>query len=338
MTTTGNVPVDGLRPVIRVLPAKLEYLLNSLTVTHLVLSTDTVTRQTLHSADTNKIFYVSSGRGWLDSGEAGPIWLEPGTLVVLPARSKLGDKAREERADCTNPTVMSVPNTQAFPLDSCQGSISAEGETKVEVIYGNFRAHYGENIEVFSTLSAPLVERFPEDRDLESKLQATLAELDSEQVGAASMAYTEFKQVLISVLRRALDSVHPWVEDFALLGNTKIARAIAAMQSNPGVPYTVGMLAQIADLSRSGFMAQFKEHVGTPPMSVLRDLRMRKAAILLLSGNVTLDNVIIEAGYLNKESFERAFRRAYGRPSADYANPPVATVPGASTMALAGGV
>ena len=47
-------------------------------------------------------------------------------------------------------------------------------------------------------------------------------------------------------------------------------------------------------------------------MMVLRDLRMRQAAADLLSGNISLEQVIRNTGYASSGSFSRAFKQAYG--------------------------
>jgi AraC-like DNA-binding protein len=45
---------------------------------------------------------------------------------------------------------------------------------------------------------------------------------------------------------------------------------------------------------------------------VLRQLRMRRAAILLKSDHANIDQVAHATGYASRSSFLRAFRRVYG--------------------------
>jgi AraC-like DNA-binding protein len=58
--------------------------------------------------------------------------------------------------------------------------------------------------------------------------------------------------------------------------------------------------------------------MGRPPMTVLRDLRMRQAADQLTSGALTLDHIAGHAGYDSRSSFVRAFRKAYGNDPTEY--------------------
>jgi AraC-like DNA-binding protein len=74
-------------------------------------------------------------------------------------------------------------------------------------------------------------------------------------------------------------------------------------------------LALRACLSRSAFIARFTELVGCPPMIILRDLRMRKAAQQLKANGFSIDQIAQNAGYGSRSSFVGAFRRAYGSDS-----------------------
>jgi AraC family transcriptional regulator, activator of mtrCDE len=53
-------------------------------------------------------------------------------------------------------------------------------------------------------------------------------------------------------------------------------------------------------------------------MVILRDLRMRHAAIDLTTTTMSIDVVAHNAGYESRSSFARAFRKAYERDPSDY--------------------
>lgn len=90
------------------------------------------------------------------------------------------------------------------------------------------------------------------------------------------------------------------------------------MTARPSAPHTVESLAQIANLSRSAFMARFSAAFGRAPMQVLRDIRMRQAAAQLRAGDLALDQVARNAGYTSRGAFMRAFREIYGTGPAEY--------------------
>jgi AraC family transcriptional activator of mtrCDE len=183
---------------------------------------------------------------------------------------------------------------------------------------GFFHAIYASSISVFGTLSAPIVERFQACDMLDQKLNAALAELVSQEVGAHAMTSALLKQVVVTLLRRALSSPNSWVEQFSLLRDPQIARAFAVMVDNPGSPHTVQSLARNASLSRSAFMARFHDVVGRSPMLVLRDLRMRQAARQLTSETYSVEQIAANAGYESRSSFIRAFRKTFGLDPTDF--------------------
>jgi methylphosphotriester-DNA--protein-cysteine methyltransferase len=74
-------------------------------------------------------------------------------------------------------------------------------------------------------------------------------------------------------------------------------------------------------LGRSAFMVRFARAVGRSPMTVLRELRVRQAAEQLASGALTVDEIVRHAGYANRSSFVRAFRKAYGCDPSSYREP-----------------
>jgi AraC family transcriptional activator of mtrCDE len=321
MATGRDVLAPSLAPVIKISSANLERVMRSMAVDELSLSTKSIIRETSQItavADASVLVYVSSGEGWLDDGRSGLVRLEPHTLIILPPRDDRRDKVEGLRIEALAAMAKCSSVLRNSASGSFQSSITPANEIGINLFYGVFRASYDGCADVFSTLSTPMIEQFCQGDGIDGKLTAALNELNSDRVGCAAMARAGLKQILISALRRALESTGCWVEDFAMLGNPRIARALIAMRENPDVDYTVAGLARVAGLSRSSFMAQFKQQIGKPPMSVLRDIRMRKSAALLRAGNATMSDAMREAGYTNKDSFERAFRRAYGCTPAEY--------------------
>ncbi len=65
-------------------------------------------------------------------------------------------------------------------------------------------------------------------------------------------------------------------------------------------------------------MARFSEIFGRPPMAILRDLRMRQAALDLTTTSAPVDVVAYNAGYESRSSFVRAFRKAYNVDPSEY--------------------
>ena len=115
-----------------------------------------------------------------------------------------------------------------------------------------------------------------------------------------------------------MKSSRSWTDRFAILADRQITRAFADMVARPGAAHTVQCLAHSAGLSRSAFMARFSEIFGRSPMAILRDLRMRHAALELTTTSTPVDVVAYNAGYQSRSSFVRAFRQAYNVDPSEY--------------------
>ena len=146
---------------------------------------------------------------------------------------------------------------------------------------------------------------------LDTRLEMALKELVAQEVGAKAMSAALLKQVIVALVRRSLSSLNLWVERFSILGDPKITRAFADMAARPGANHTVDSLAQTACMSRSAFFAQFAKLIGRSPMDILRDLRLRQAALQLTATKLTIEQIASNSGYVSRSSFVRSFRKAY---------------------------
>lgn len=197
--------------------------------------------------------------------------------------------------------------------------IALPGETPALVqICGFFNAAFGQSVGLFRDLNEPVIEQFePADR-IDGKLREAMNELLTQEIGMGAMSALLLKQVIIALVRRSLHSSQIWTDRFSILSDKQITRAFADMVARPGAAHTVPSLAHSAGLSRSAFMARFSELFGRSPMVVLRDLRMRQAALDLTITTAPVDLIAYNAGYESRSSFVRAFRKAYSTDPTEY--------------------
>lgn len=261
------------------------------------------------------IHYCLEGGGRLTIGNKMTVELTPHTLIVVPPQSPFRIEGSISRETPSPTRVVDGRLQRSNPVEPGKVKRFSAGDEPggVILICGFFRAFYGSTLEIFSSLPAPIVERFGEADRLDAKLKEALAELVAEEVGAGVMSAALLKQVIVRLLRRALSSANEWGERFALLKDSNIMRAFAEMAAHPGAAHSVESLAQVACLSRSAFMSRFTGLLGRPPMDLLRELRMRQAARQLETGLSSIEQVAHDAGYLSRSSFARAFAKAYGR-------------------------
>lgn len=190
--------------------------------------------------------------------------------------------------------------------------VAGDVDPMVMLICGYFRATYGSSIDLFASLSTPIVERFEPADELGSKLQAALAEISGRQVGMQAMTTAILKQVLVTLVRRSLNSTSAWLERFSILSDRQIARAFADMVALPSADHSVMALAQKAALSRSAFMARFVRAIGCSPMVALRQMRMKRAADMLAARTFSVEQIARAVGHKSRSSFLRAFRQVHG--------------------------
>ena len=266
-------------------------------------------RLSFGSADAPAIHYNLSGTGRMVVGvSAFP--LVPHTLVITPAKKPF----HIEVDDRTSAKALNVVEAQWDPRfgERVQRFVAGDVDPTVMLICGYFRATYGLSIDLFADLSTPIVERFEPGDELGSKLQAALAEISGRQVGMRAMTTAILKQVLVTLVRRSLNSTSVWLERFSILSDRQIAHAFADMVARPSADHSVIALAQKAGLSRSAFMARFVRAIGCSPMVALRQMRMKRAADMFAAKTFSVEQIARAVGYRSCSSFLRAFRQVHG--------------------------
>src|SRR3954463_15064496 len=267
-------------------------------------------RLSFGSADAPAIHYNLSGTGRMVIRGFPAFPLVPHTLVITPAKNPF----HIEVDDCIAPKTVNVVEAQWDPRfgERIQRFVAGDVEPMVTLICGYFRATYGSSIDLFAGLSTPIVERFEPGDELGSKLQAALAEISGRQVGMQAMTTAILKQVLVTLVRRCLNSTSVWLERFSILSDRQIALAFADMVARPSANHSVAALAQKAGLSRSAFMARFVRAIGCSPMVALRQMRMKRAADMLAAKTFSVEQIARAVGYRSCSSFLRAFRQVHG--------------------------
>jgi AraC family transcriptional activator of mtrCDE len=301
-------------------PPNLDNLINSLDVNFVGLAECLVSsgyRLEMGRAPAVGIHYSMSGSGRMSVSDGTSIELLPHTLVVLPPNHSYQLEARGDSD--ANPVVRPVDGRrQVTSHDGIRRFVAGAADPTLVMICGFFSASFSQNIELFASLSAPIVEQFSAGDQLDVRLQQALGELVAQQAGSGAMSAALLKQVIVMLMRRSLNSPGAWVERFAMLSDVQIARAFSGMVADPGVDHTVNSLAQVACLSRSAFMARFTSVMGRSPMIVLRELRMRRAAQVLETDSLSVGQVAHEVGYASRSSFIRAFRETHGVDPSEY--------------------
>jgi AraC family transcriptional regulator, activator of mtrCDE len=307
------------QPVARISRADLDALLTALEVDFVKLSECLVSpgwQLQLPSTDAPGIHYNLGGMGRMLIEDQPPIDLHPHTLAIVPS-------CRAFRIEVPDPVGAAPLRTvdgrrQRFGPAAVRRYVAGQREPQIMLICGYFRASFGAVVDLFASLPCPIVEQFEATDQIGFRLKTALAELIAQEVGTGAMTASLLKQVLVMLLRRSLSSMGLWVERFATLRDPAIARAFASMLARPNAPHSVRSLSRTGGLSRSAFMARFNASFGDSPMTILRKLRMRRAAMLLAANDLQIERVARDVGYASRSSFIRAFRSSYGVEPKEY--------------------
>lgn len=274
-------------------------------------------RLELPGTDAAGIHYNLGGAGRLVIGDRSPVDLLAHTLVIVPRGQPLRIEAPAD-SHVGSPWKVADREWLASGPDKVRKFVAGHSDPQVMLICGYFHVSFGASVDLFGSLADPIVEQFDSGDRLDEPLKSAMAELVAQEVGTGAMTAALLKQVLVKLLRRSLSSMQVWVERFSILADPPIARAFAEMVARPGARHSVRTLARTSALSRSAFMERFAAVFGQSPITVLRTLRMRQAAVLLTTSDLPIDSVAHDVGYASRSSFVRAFRKTYGSDPSEY--------------------
>jgi len=252
---------------------------------------------------------VLDGACFLRQGEAAPLRLGPGDLVLLPLGS-----AHE---------IAHHPAGVAEPLDQLLARAPAPqpGDATATIVCGTYAASRWIAQPMLRTL--PAVAHFPAarvqaDRALSATLSLLACEVERPGPGSEILIQRLFDALFLYVVRAWIDQDSERPGWLSALRDPALGKALASMHAEPGGDWSVASLAGIAGLSRAAFARRFAQIVGEPPMAYLTRWRMGLAAQLLSGGQQPLPDVARRLGYESEFAFSRAFKRNYGVAPATY--------------------
>jgi AraC-like DNA-binding protein len=101
-------------------------------------------------------------------------------------------------------------------------------------------------------------------------------------------------------------------------GDATVGRSLAALHRRPAHSWTLDELAREAGVSRSALTERFARMLGQSPIAYLADWRLELGADALRTTSRSVLQVATEVGYESEAAFNRAFKRRFGKPPAQY--------------------
>ena len=156
-------------------------------------------------------------------------------------------------------------------------------------------------------------------RWLENSIRHLLDEAKSRRPGGAVVLSKMAEAFFIETLRRYMQQLPP--EQRGWLAGARdpvVGAALALLHRQPCHSWTVSELAAEIGASRSLVAERFVLFLGEPPLTYLVRWRLQLAARLLQTTQKTILQVAVDVGYESEAAFNRAFRREFGLPPAQY--------------------
>ncbi len=259
---------------------------------------------------------MTAGTAWLRLGDAAPMRLMPGDLVLLPSG------AAHRLASEQNGAVVPFDHAAAEQAQASGGVIRiGSGTMQVRILCASYRQD--------SAVTTPLLELFPHlvhvpagtgGPSLDDTLRLLSSELQHPDIGTSAVLDRLIDVLLIQVLRtwsrqHSEQLTTSWLRG---LRDPITAAALAAVHSDPAHAWTVDTLAEAASVSRATLARRFVALVGETPSAYLTRWRMDLAARRLRDSDDPVHAIARAVGYTSEYAFSRAFSRSRDQPPGRY--------------------
>ena len=258
------------------------------------------------ASDTATVHYILAGAGTIRMAGGPAIDARAHTFMVVPSGVR-------QRIEAGGGSQATVPALACSPItDGLERIAAGRGEHGLILACGAIRATYRHGKGLFDYLREPIVEDFTDDGPIRRAFEALLAELASPQPGTSALSEALMKQCLVLLLRRHCESGECRVAWLSALEDPRLGAAVSAMLDDPGAPFTLDRLAEIAGMSRSAFTMHFADAFGRSAIDFLKELRLRRAAKTLANTSLPVKTVATSVGYASRSYFSRAFKAFHG--------------------------
>ncbi|MEK6334737.1 MAG: AraC family transcriptional regulator [Acidobacteriota bacterium] len=143
---------------------------------------------------------------------------------------------------------------------------------------------------------------------------------DSGADAGSGLVFTKLSELLfVETLRRYINALpSDQVGWLAGARDPVVSQALALLHKEPADPWTVSNLARRVGLSRTRLAERFRHFLGESPMAYLAQWRLKLGAEMLQSTENSVAEVAAAVGYGSEVSFDRAFKRAFESPPAQF--------------------
>lgn len=163
------------------------------------------------------------------------------------------------------------------------------------------------------------VAKEPSGQWLEHSIRFAVDGVSGSHAGSG-LVLAKLSEVLFAeTLRRYINALPP--DQIGWLAGARdpvISQALALLHREPAHPWTISNLARRVALSRTRLAERFRHFLGESPMAYLAQWRLKLGAEILQSTEDSVAEVAAAVGYGSEAAFNRAFKREFDCPPAQF--------------------
>ena len=159
----------------------------------------------------------------------------------------------------------------------------------------------------------------PSGQWLEQSIRFSVDEVNGLNAGS-SLVLAKLSEVLIvETLRRYINALPPGEKGWlAGARDPVIGKALALLHKEPAEAWTISDLARKVGLSRTRLADRFRHFLEESPMAYLAKWRLKLGAEILQSSEDSVAEIAATVGYGSEAAFNRAFKREFDCPPAQF--------------------
>jgi AraC-like DNA-binding protein len=261
--------------------------------------------------------FLTEGRAYAQLLEGRREELIAGDIVIFPHGDAhlLGN----------GPPVKPVDSLQTFGKNLTQGFKLARfgGGGEITRFVCGFMACEPRLSDIFLAGLPPIfkvhVVAEPSDQWLEHSIRFSVGEADGSHAGSGLVHAKLAELLFVETLRRYINALPP--DEIGWLAGARdpvIGQALAVLHKEPADPWTISNLARRVGLSRTRLAERFRHFLGESPMAYLTQWRLKLGAEILQSTEDSVAQVAAAVGYGSEAAFNRAFKREFDCPPAQF--------------------
>lgn len=263
-------------------------------------------RLRLPAMDSILVHYVLEGSGIIRTSDGSTAQFTPDTLVFVPR------DCGHELFETGDEDKVRLWSEGAAPLADGMMKFSVhEGASAIRTACGTISADCG-GLDLFEHFREPVSEDLSSEPYINSAFKLILHELENPRFGTRSLCEALMKQSIVVAMRAQMERGEVALLPLGGIRDARLLRALLAIVERPAEDHTLDELAKLSGMSRSLFAERFAEAFERPPIDLLRQVRLHRAANLLRATKLPIQVIAVAVGYTSRSYFTRAFRAAYG--------------------------